>query len=60
MRTENPLRTDPGKEMPMNNTAMLAMIALTPQEEARLTADLAQMTAFGERLSQFEEESGDE
>ena len=60
MQTENPLRTDPGKEMPMNNIALLAMLNLTPEEEAQLEADLAQMTAFGERLSQFEEDGRDE
>lgn len=37
----------------MKTTAKLAMIDLSPEEETELAADLEQMTAFGERLSQL-------
>lgn len=37
----------------MKNTAQLAMIDLSPEEEKQLSADFEQMTAFGERLSQL-------
>ena len=46
----------------MKNTAMLAMIDLSPEEEEQLSADFEQMTAFGERLSRLvlDEEGGNE
>ena len=46
----------------MKNTAKLAMIDLSPEEEAELAADFEQMTSFGERLSQLtlDEEGEDE
>ena len=44
----------------MKQTARLAMIDLTPEEEAQLEADLKAMTAFGERLTQMKEEEPDE
>lgn len=40
----------------MKQTAKLAMIDLTPEEEAQLEADFEAMTAFGERLAAMQEE----
>ena len=44
----------------MKHTALLAMIDLSPEEEAQLQADFEQMTAFGERLAQPLESEEDE
>lgn len=44
----------------MKTTARLAMIDLTPEEEAQLAADLEQMIAFGENLSRLVLEEEDE
>lgn len=43
----------------MKQTANLAMIDLTPEEEKQLEADFEQMTAFGRRLSQLKEDEDD-
>lgn len=43
----------------MKQTARLAMIDLTPEEEAQLEADFERMTAFGERLAQLQEDEDD-
>jgi len=43
----------------MKQTARLAMIDLTPEEEEQLKADFEQMTAFGKRLSQLQEDEDD-
>ena len=37
----------------MKQTARLAMLDLTPEEEAQLQADFEQMTAFGENLARL-------
>lgn len=44
----------------MKNTAMLAMIDLSPEEEKQLEEDFEQMTAFGQRLAQLDAETGKE
>ena len=43
----------------MKQTARLAMIDLTPEEEAQLEADFEQMTAFGKHLAAMQEEADD-
>lgn len=43
----------------MKQTARLAMIDLTPEEEAQLEADFEQMTVFGKHLAAMQEEEDD-
>lgn len=61
-RMENPLPIPTERIfLPMmTHIARLAMIDLSPQEEAQLAEDLEQMTAFGERLAQWQEDEADE